>query len=180
MRGDGRVYLRGKIWWIEYTKYGESRRESSHSSSEFAARLLLRKRLEDADLSAEVHFGADALHKPVRDTERQFVETLVHEYAQPYRSRCGLYFLLHGSQIVYVGRTTDLYQRLSRHRQDGKVFTAYTFIECAPEESLAFEAWCIRLLQPPLNTNTHGSSPAKNPFKENLKDTSRTENAGGL
>ncbi len=43
-RGDGRTYLRGRIWWIQYNHRGRTFRESSKSEDEKAAKRLLKQR----------------------------------------------------------------------------------------------------------------------------------------
>jgi hypothetical protein len=45
MRGDGRIFRRGRIWWIAYSRNGREYRESSRSTEERVARRLLGKRL---------------------------------------------------------------------------------------------------------------------------------------
>ena len=45
--GFGRVYQRGRIWWIEYFRRGEQFRESSGSDRENKARALLKKRVQE-------------------------------------------------------------------------------------------------------------------------------------
>ncbi len=45
MRGVGRVFRRGSVWWIAYYHRGEEYRESSGLESEPQARKLLKKRL---------------------------------------------------------------------------------------------------------------------------------------
>jgi integrase len=44
-RGDGWIYQRGNIWWIQYSNRGNVFRESSKSTEEKDAQRLLRKRL---------------------------------------------------------------------------------------------------------------------------------------
>ena len=44
-RGDGGVYLRGRIWWVTYSNNGEKVSESSGSDKESDARNLLKKRM---------------------------------------------------------------------------------------------------------------------------------------
>ena len=57
-RGDGSIYLRGRIWWIKYSVNGEPVPESSDSDKESEARKLLKKRLGEI---ATGHFiGPDA------------------------------------------------------------------------------------------------------------------------
>jgi integrase len=43
--GLGRVYQRGRVWWIQYSFRGEQHRESSESEKESEARKLLKVRL---------------------------------------------------------------------------------------------------------------------------------------
>ena len=45
MRGDGRVFRRGRIWWIAYSHDGREYRESSESRDRRIAVKLLRQRL---------------------------------------------------------------------------------------------------------------------------------------
>lgn len=49
MRGMGRIYKRGPIWWVCYYHRGKQYRESSRSDSEAKARKLLRKRLGEIE-----------------------------------------------------------------------------------------------------------------------------------
>ena len=56
MRGNGRVYQRGRIWWIAYYDHGKELRESSRSRERKDAARLLRQRL------GEVATGA--VHSP--------------------------------------------------------------------------------------------------------------------
>ena len=45
MRGMGRIFKRGSVYWIAYYHRGKEHRESSHSESENEARRLLKKRI---------------------------------------------------------------------------------------------------------------------------------------
>ncbi len=44
-RGTDRVFRRGRIWWIAYSRSGREYRESSRSTDEKVARKMLQKRL---------------------------------------------------------------------------------------------------------------------------------------
>ena len=46
MKGIGRVFKRGSIWWIAFYHRGEEYRESSESESEFQAGKMLKDRLK--------------------------------------------------------------------------------------------------------------------------------------
>jgi len=45
MKGLGRCYLRGSVYWIEYWHRGKGYRESSHSDKDTVAKRLFKKRL---------------------------------------------------------------------------------------------------------------------------------------
>src|SRR5262245_14310415 len=45
MRGMGRIFKRGSLWWIAYYHRGHRYRESSKSGNENKARRLLKQRL---------------------------------------------------------------------------------------------------------------------------------------
>jgi hypothetical protein len=45
MRGMGRVFRRGSVYWISYYHRGKEFRESSESDNESTARKLLKKRI---------------------------------------------------------------------------------------------------------------------------------------
>ena len=46
-RGMGRVFQRGRIWWIAYYVHSEERRESARSPRETDAVRLLKKRIKE-------------------------------------------------------------------------------------------------------------------------------------
>ncbi len=55
---------------------------------------------------------------------------------EPAPLLCGVYFLLHGSSIVYIGKSTDIIVRITRHERDGlMLFDSVRYIEL-PEHAL--------------------------------------------
>ncbi len=75
MRGQGRIYRRGRFFWIAYYHRGMQMRESTESERESDARKLLRERLRTAGTP---HFvGPQA--------ERLTFETLAELYLTDYR-----------------------------------------------------------------------------------------------
>ena len=64
MKGNGRVFQRGSIWWIAYYDKGREQRESSGSRERKEAVKLLRQRL------GEVAFGGTAPALPKRSRAR--------------------------------------------------------------------------------------------------------------
>jgi hypothetical protein len=69
----------------------------------------------------------------------------------PYRTLCGIYFLINEGEIVYVGQAADIHSRIAAHARDGKTFTAYSFVECKPSELSDLEAEYIVAFAPRLN-----------------------------
>jgi len=49
MRGDGSVFLRGRIWWIAYSWRGHLHQESAKSADKKVALKLLRKRIKEVE-----------------------------------------------------------------------------------------------------------------------------------
>jgi integrase len=54
MRGDGRVYLRGNIWWMQFSYRGVTYKESAGTADEKTARKKLRKRVAEVS-TGKVH-----------------------------------------------------------------------------------------------------------------------------
>jgi hypothetical protein len=48
MRGMGRIFKRGSVYWIAYSYRNKEYRESAHSESESQARKLLKQRIGEA------------------------------------------------------------------------------------------------------------------------------------
>ena len=73
-RGEGRLFQRGRIWWIAYSHRGEEIRESSRSEDERVAKKLLRERLRTAGTAAFV--GPQSERVSFGDLERAFLDDL--------------------------------------------------------------------------------------------------------
>jgi hypothetical protein len=74
--------------------------------------------------------------------------------AQSLRENVGIYFLWHGDDIVYIGRSQSILSRLMQHMHDGKIFDAYSYISCELHEIAAKERYFIDLFMPRLNRDT--------------------------
>lgn len=73
--------------------------------------------------------------------------------AKIFMPKCGIYFLLEDSQIVYVGQSVNIYARIANHANENlKKFTHYSFIECDRKDLSELEALYIGYLAPKLNT----------------------------
>lgn len=65
---------------------------------------------------------------------------------------CGVYFLIHRSQIVYVGMSTNVGARLREHRRDKtKDFDEFSFMPCPIDEAARMEVFYIERLSPKYN-----------------------------
>lgn len=65
---------------------------------------------------------------------------------------CGIYFLWKGSEIVYVGKSTDCHFRAIRHAKEGeKHFDSYTILECKPEKLDHLENYYVLTYTPQYN-----------------------------
>lgn len=86
MRGDGRVFQRGRIWWIAYSgpspDGAQEIRESSESDSEQTARKLLKERLREV---ANHRSGVRAFAGP--RAEKVTVGDLLDDLEEDYRQR---------------------------------------------------------------------------------------------
>lgn len=65
----------------------------------------------------------------------------------------GVYFLVRGDEVVYVGQSVQIPSRISSHRQGGKVFDLVFYLTCPAAELDAIESAFIRALKPKLNGN---------------------------
>jgi integrase len=96
-RGDGSIYLRGRIWWIKYYVNGEAVFESSESDKEGDARKLLKRRLGEIAIGRFI--GPDA--------EKVTIRELAEDYLNDYR--------------VNTRKSLDKAQRMvKRYDEEGK------------------------------------------------------------
>lgn len=75
------------------------------------------------------------------------------EAAIPTRMASGVYFLLRGEDVVYVGQSVDVLGRISRHRREGKRFDAYSYMECSPDAMDRLERLYIKAFVPEENVS---------------------------
>ena len=73
-RGEGSVYQRGSVFWIQYYRNGKPYRESSYSGKEADARKLLKRRL------AEIAVGRFIEPQTEKITLKALMEDLLNDY----------------------------------------------------------------------------------------------------
>lgn len=71
----------------------------------------------------------------------------------PTQIPSGVYFLINGREIVYVGQSQDVLGRIAAHRKQGRRFDRYAYIECTPDKLDDLEAQYIAAFAPRLNVS---------------------------
>lgn len=75
----------------------------------------------------------------------------IAKLALPWQRSCGVYFLVQGQEVVYVGQSVNIYSRISQHSD--KKFDKYAFVPCEAELLDKLESLYIHTLKPRLNGN---------------------------
>ena len=79
--------------------------------------------------------------------------------AMPWAKATGVYFLLDGDEVVYVGQAVNVYSRIGQHTN--KRFDRYAFVPCSVEALDLLESLYIHCLRPRLNgMQTNGANCA--------------------
>lgn len=61
---------------------------------------------------------------------------------------CGVYFLIDGEEVTYIGQSKNIIARVGQHMAAGKRFTEFTYIKCSPENLNLYERRLILLYKP--------------------------------
>lgn len=78
-------------------------------------------------------------------------EDEIAQAALPWAKASGVYFLLEGNEVVYVGQAVNVYSRIGQHTD--KRFDRYAFVPCAVDSLDRLESLYIHCLRPRLNGN---------------------------
>lgn len=76
-------------------------------------------------------------------------EDEIAQAALPWMKSSGVYFLLDGNEVVYVGQSVCVYSRIGQHID--KRFDRYAFVPCAIDALDKLESLYIHCLRPKLN-----------------------------
>lgn len=71
----------------------------------------------------------------------------------------GIYFLILRDEVMYVGKSKNVFRRIGRHLDEGKRFDSFNIVY-APEDKLAdLERLYLNALVPPWNHTLEGPAP---------------------
>lgn len=88
----------------------------------------------------------------LQENGREYSEDEIIQHSSMYsHNGCGVYFLLFLDEIVYVGQTTDLRNRLKQHWESNKGWNRYFVIRCEKEDLLRLESYYILRFRPKYN-----------------------------
>lgn len=76
-------------------------------------------------------------------------EEEIAKAAAPWNKACGVYFLLDGEEVVYIGQSVSIYSRIAQHQD--KNFDRFAFVPCRPNELDVLESLYIHCLRPRMN-----------------------------
>jgi len=82
--------------------------------------------------------------------------------------QCGVYFLVSGMQVVYVGQSVNVHARAMSHYtslKGGRAFDSVAWIPCREEMLNKLESLYIHYLKPPLNGNDRFTKGKAAPLK---------------
>ncbi len=113
----------------------------------------------------------------------------VLERTMKYNQISGVYFLISGGEIVYVGQSTDVINRVSNHFNhsiNDKIFDSYAVVECDPALLNDLEAEYIVRFAPiynkhlPVNSRWFTPPMLKKELCAALPDIKRYANQHGV
>lgn len=111
-----------------------------HEIDALEAKLGTLQRMETMNLASAAMTGKILLR-----------EDEIVKAALPWEHSSGVYFLLDGNEIVYVGQAKNVYVRISCHTD--KRFDRYAFVPCSLNALDKVESLYIHYLRPRLNGN---------------------------
>jgi hypothetical protein len=78
--------------------------------------------------------------------------------AIPWKRSSGVYFLIDGAEVAYVGQSVNVHSRIGTHAD--KQFDKYAFVPCEPDALDKLESLYIHCLRPKLNATNPDQSKA--------------------
>lgn len=78
-------------------------------------------------------------------------EAALVEAAAPWSDLCGVYFLIAGGRVRYVGQARQVYARLATHAREKEPFDQVAIVECDANQLDVIESLYIHRLRPEWN-----------------------------
>jgi len=121
---------------------------------------LVRKQKEAEDRLANQHevlnLKSEALTGRVLASKQSILAA-----SQPFTPVTGVYFLVQGNVIAYIGQSVSIQARIRTHQTDAKVlFDAVAYVPCVQEDLDILESLYIHMFQPPCNGGATGGGKA--------------------
>lgn len=149
---------RYKDRWRVQIKVGKHRASNIFSTEEdarewgLALETKLKRRAELQDL---LEVGAGLANFPTRIVQAILDAPLTADQiiasAIPKSVICGVYFLIRGDRIVYVGQSKNALRRIARHVDDGREFDQFAIAPCNEADLDRLERTYITALYPDEN-----------------------------
>lgn len=71
--------------------------------------------------------------------------------SRPYERRPGVYFLIRGEEIVYVGQSVNVHARIWQHEYSKRGIDSFAYVECEKDVLDQLESIYIHTLRPAMN-----------------------------
>jgi hypothetical protein len=140
------------------SKVFDSHEEASAWAEKTETRILKRKKL------LRLVDGVDGQSSEIRGllpsrviralSDVPYMHDEIVNAAIPCKSLVGVYFLIEEGQVVYVGQSTDMLRRISRHRDNDILFDSFTVIFCSKDKIDEIESMYIDAFLPKYNRAT--------------------------
>lgn len=114
------------------------------------ARSKLEKEVQDLKSKASHEIKMNLLSDTLTGKYMLDVSEIVAKSA-PFKSKCGVYFLIQDDQVVYVGQSVSVETRIRNHannKYEIKVFDRYAYIPCEKQQLDVLESLYIHALNP--------------------------------
>ena len=105
---------------------------------------FLEKKLADLDRMQLMNLHSASLGQKSLLTSKQIVEQ-----STSWEKLSGVYFLIDGDEVVYVGQSLNIFSRINNHKD--KKFDRYAYVNCDPNVMDRLESLYIHFLKPKLN-----------------------------
>jgi len=124
----------------------EARRWADNERSSMAV-MDARRSFGDKLLSMMPVRVLDALTK-IRHSHADVVRN-----ALPYEIESGIYFLILNDEVIYVGQSVNVLDRIGKHRREGRFFDSFNYLPCPKELMNELEESYILAFMPKMNSS---------------------------